>query len=181
MRKARVSITALVVLFAVTICSFAATDYYTKFNLHYYLRGETLVSSYANYVGNFPGHLFLPVNTKVHIGRWENGFSVRVLESNQLIHFEFHAQRMGMGVKAYQKLLFSTEEVSYDDMSDLDKSGITNAEVEEGMTKDAVKAAWGYPAKHRTPTLAVDRWVYWSNRFKTITVLFEEDKVISVR
>ena len=46
-----------------------------------------------------------------------------------------------------------------------------------GMSKTAVVMAYGYPPGHRTPSLKLDKWIYWENRFKTRTVSFSDDKV----
>jgi len=183
-KKNKIGITVLIVMLTATACSFAET-LYTKYNLHYYSRlerggKETLVASYANFVGDFEGHRFLPVNTAVALGSWRRGFSVQIVETGELIHFEFNSRNMGMSAKEYQKLIFSSEKSSYDDLSKLDKKGIKSASVETGMSKDAVKVAWGYPAKHRTASLEMNRWVYWRNRFAVIAVRFEDGKVAGI-
>lgn len=57
------------------------------------------------------------------------------------------------------------------------KAGVTK----EGMSKAAVLMAYGYPPSHKTPSLKIDIWVYWDNRFVTKSVKFKDDKVSDVR
>ena len=52
--------------------------------------------------------------------------------------------------------------------------------VEPGMTKDQVLMALGYPPAHRTPSLDGSTWTYWRNRWATMTVFFDGDKVSRV-
>ncbi len=53
-------------------------------------------------------------------------------------------------------------------------------EIAVGMSKRAVAMAYGYPPGHKTPTLKLDKWVYWESRAKTRTVYFSNDKVRDV-
>jgi hypothetical protein len=164
--------------------SASAAPLFTKFNLHYYNRPsrgqDVLVASYANYVGDFPGHRFLRPNTAVEVGRWRGGFAVTVVETKEQILFEYHEDRMQMDATAYQSILFSTNQVSYADLSDVDQKGIDQGKALPGMTKEGVKIALGYPATHRTPSLDVNTWVYWRNRFATFSVTFDKGKVVKV-
>jgi len=49
--------------------------------------------------------------------------------------------------------------------------------VEKGMTKHDVLLGLGYPPAHRTPSLDASAWTYWQNRFMTMVVHFDGDKV----
>jgi SmpA / OmlA family len=53
--------------------------------------------------------------------------------------------------------------------------------VEPGMTRDQVLLSLGYPPAHRTPSLAVNSWHYWRNRFVQFDVYFDGDKVDRVQ
>lgn len=155
---------------------------YNNFNIHYYPRtGGELVASYANYVGDYPGHSVLPANTEIELDAWRGGFLVQVLETGQKIHFEFHSKRMNMSVSEYQELLFSTTGISLEELSDVDRKGIEAGEARIGMTKEGVKTALGYPAVHRTPTLESNTWIYWRNRFLTMAIRFEDGKVVDIK
>jgi hypothetical protein len=54
---------------------------------------------------------------------------------------------------------------------------IESGQVEEGMTREEVLMALGYPPAHRTPSLNQPDWHYWANRWRQFVVLFEGDKV----
>lgn len=54
-------------------------------------------------------------------------------------------------------------------------------QVKVGMRKSAVVVAMGYPPKHKTPNLEANQWQYWMNRFNTILVLFENDRVTLIQ
>jgi len=58
---------------------------------------------------------------------------------------------------------------------------IEDGQVAEGMTKDQVLMAVGYPPAHRTPSLAQSDWHFWQNRWHQWLVNFDGDKVVSVR
>ncbi len=141
----------------------------------------TLIASYANYVGDSETHGFIPANTAVILGSWRGGFLITVLETKQQVYFELKETNTRMPVRQYQKLIFSKEKVSYKALSEADKAGVKDGTVTEGMTKQGVKIAWGYPAAHRTRSLDENRWIYWRNRFRTFTVDFEDDKVVNVK
>ena len=183
MKKHWLSLAAVPTLLILSI-SASAAPLFTRFNLHYYNRPsrgqDVLVASYANYVGDFPGHRFLPPNTAVELGRWRGGFAVTVLETKEQILFEYHKDRMQMDAAAYQSILFSTNQVSYANLAEVDRKGIEQGKALPGMTKEVVKIALGYPATHRTPSLDADTWVYWRNRFATFSVTFDNGRVIKI-
>jgi len=58
---------------------------------------------------------------------------------------------------------------------------IEEGTVESGMTKEQVLTAIGYPPAHRTPSLSGSTWTYWQNRWVTMEVYFDGDKVSRVQ
>jgi hypothetical protein len=57
---------------------------------------------------------------------------------------------------------------------------VAQGEVEKGMTRDQVLRSLGYPPAHRTPSIESTTWTYWQNRWATMVVVFDGDKVVRV-
>ncbi len=147
---------------------------HTKYNIHIQQKGDKALASYANWVGPFPGHDVIEPDTKVVASRWRNGFRLDCVDKGLTVQFEFDPARMDMSVTEYLKLITSETPVSYDNLSKMDRKGIEKGEVYMGMSKKGVMAALGYPAAHRTPSPDRDTWTYWTNRFSTMSVHFDD-------
>jgi hypothetical protein len=159
---------------------------YLHTNIHGYTRvsrGNTeYLASYANYVQPDTGHFFVPVNTVVSIGKWRGGFAMTRQDNGQLIYFEYRSGNMaGMSVKEYLDLITGPQPLSMKGLSGTDLKGIKEGRVLTGMTKKGVEIAWGYPAKHRTPSLEDNVWTYWRNRWVMKSVTFSNGKVTQVQ
>lgn len=165
-----------------------ADSVFLKYNVHTQLKvgrsGEQNFSaSYANYTNPGSGHVVIPAGSEISIlktARKEFSFSVKA--DGRVVEFEFHEPRMGMSVEQYIGKITSPEPASLAEYSEQDQAGIAAGKAMIGMTKEGVMVALGYPAAHRTPSLDSSTWVYWTNRFKTIAVEFDEQgKVKSLR
>lgn len=153
--------------------------YYTRYNFHYYFsgRGDDMIASIVNYV-NCPNHGFMPYNTKVKIGRYKKGFELKIVDIDGVILV--NAPKKYLGTKTleeYLDLILSRTPVSYADLSEIDKKGVSSGEPRIGMSKKGVRVALGYPAPSFTPNLESDVWHYWNSRFKKCDVLFKDDIV----
>lgn len=84
-----------------------------------------------------------------------------------------------MDKDAYIDTIFSNEKVSLDHFSIVDQQGIKSGTAIKGMTKEGVKAALGYPAAHKTPSLNDNEWIFWTNRFGTYAVIFDKNNRVS--
>ena len=158
---------------------------YTKYNIHAQQSRRDIKASYAGYVDSGDGHFFIPAGSKVMFPgkgqRWRNGFWFTVADTGQKVFFEFHQGRMGMNEDEYIELITSGSPASLDRFSEQDRKGIKAGKVYTGMSKEGVLTALGYPAKHRTPSLESNTWVYWRNRFMTMGVVFDGNgRVISI-
>lgn len=155
---------------------------YTKYNIHAQQSRLDIKASYAGYVDSGVGHFFIPPGSKIHFPdkghSWRNGFWFTVVNTGQKVFFEFHSQRMGMMEQEYIDLITSDTPVSLDKFSEIDRNGIKAGTVYTGMSKQGVLTALGYPARHRTPSLDANTWVYWRNRFMTMAVVFDKNGVV---
>ena len=61
------------------------------------------------------------------------------------------------------------------DFSKLEILCIKKGYIAPGIRKDAVLMAYGYPPEHKTPSLDNPVWVYWSSRFASRTIAFDEE------
>jgi hypothetical protein len=137
---------------------------YTRYNLHYVAQEGVNVGSYANFT-DYPGHAFLPYNTKVEVKNWKRGYRITAVDSGIVILFDYKSKNMdGMRGSDYLDLILSPEPVSYTGLSAVDEQGIQQGKAMVGMTKQGVMIALGYPAKHRTPSLDENTWAYWKGR-----------------
>jgi len=57
----------------------------------------------------------------------------------------------------------------------LEIEAIRKGQLVEGMCKEAVLIARGYPPSHETPSLDADVWYYWEGRFVKEVVRFDAD------
>ena len=179
MQKGRVLIAPILTLLMVfwgcasTPSANADDVVYLKNNIHYQQGTRDSKASYANWTNPGQGHKILPVNAAVKIRKWRSGFVIIDMEDGTEVLFEFHSKRMNMSVQEYQSLITSPSKVSLNSLSEIDKKGIQEGKTYPGMTKDGVRMALGYPAVHKTPSLESDRWIYWTNRFRSIAVEFD--------
>lgn len=152
---------------------------YTRYNIHYCLRSRDNIASYANWTEC--GGTFLPYNSNVRVGSWRSGFSVTDVNTGMKILYEYHQGRMQMSLQDYLDLITSPTPVSYEGLSDVDRQGIQAGQAMVGMSKEGVTVALGYPAKHQTPSLDSNTWIYWKDRFRTLRVQFDGNgKVVSI-
>jgi len=61
-----------------------------------------------------------------------------------------------------------------------EKDNIQNGTLAEGMSKEAVIAAYGYPPKHRTPAQSSNLWTYWDARYVRKMVTFKNNLVTKI-
>jgi hypothetical protein len=190
----RLILATIIVLAAVAITNgipaqAEAETRYLKNNIHYQGRpdrGGRMVyrASYANYTDPGSGHEILPVNAEVEISVTSRAFRGRSLvivdaKSGRTIHFEYNERNMRTPMLDYIDLISSTKKTSLSKLSAKDQKGIKDGKAYIGMTKDGIRMALGYPAKHRTPSLDNYEWVYWIDRFRTILVRFNNKGVVT--
>jgi hypothetical protein len=63
-------------------------------------------------------------------------------------------------------------------LSEVDQAGIKRGRASEGMTRRGIIIAIGYPPEHVTPSLDMDQWMYWMNRFNRNALMFGEDGTV---
>ena len=190
----RLIMTIIIVLAAIAInngipAQADAETRYLKNNIHYQGRPDrggrmTYRASYANYVDSGAGHEILPVNSEVEISVTSRGFRGRALlivdgKTGRRIHFEYNERNMRIPMVEYIDLISSPKKTSLSNLSAKDQKGVKDGRAYTGMTKEGIRIALGYPAKHRTPSLDNLEWVYWIDRFRTTLVRFNTKGIVT--
>jgi hypothetical protein len=88
----------------------------------------------------------------------------------------------GKSIEDYKNLMISMK--SFEEltagMSQQEITAIKEGIIVDGMSKNAVLVAYGYPPEHRTGSLYSDRWIYWRNKFVTFSICFDKnDRTVS--
>ena len=147
---------------------------FTQFSLFY--EGDHHITT------NYRKGILVPVNTGVDfVKATRNRITVRIPSYNVTVNFENEEDYSGEKIEGIFKRTFAREPVDLNNFSKEEQSAIKSGTVSVGMSKQAVIKAMGYPPRHKTPTLELNQWRYWKNRFNTILVSFEDDKVSSIR
>jgi hypothetical protein len=154
---------------------------YSKYNIHFISEKGKNKASYANWT-DWPGHEILPYNSKIQVASLGQIIKLVDVSMGRVIEMEFHSGRMGMSAREYIDLITSPTPVTYEGLSDGDRQGIKAGRAIIGMSKQGVMVALGYPARHQTPSLDENRWIYWKGRFDTYAVEFDNSgKVLSIK
>lgn len=144
--------------------------YFTQFVIRYE-KGTHLTT-------NFRRGASIPVNTQVRLLSITNKtIEVEVDNSSQKLLVKNVEKHTGDDVyRAFDKL-FAKQKVNLSKFNSLERKHIQNGTVANGMRKDAVIVAIGYPPITETPNLDSNLWVYWSGRFNRFNVHFKNGKV----
>ena len=152
--------------------------YYTKYNVHYFLKqGKQKRAAVQNYT-LCEGHSFLPYNSVVQVGKWSKGFALVNPKSGDKIFVDCK-YLLEKPVSAYLDLILSETPMDYSSLSDTDKKGISAGKPYVGMSKEGILAALGYPLPRDTKSLDSNAWRYWKGRTNSYMVRFNNNIVES--
>jgi len=151
--------------------------------------GQTLYTAHAirvekqrHYTSNYQRGSLVPVNSRVVILDSHSGLiKVRLVDGGQELRIHNVSDYSGTNIDGVFERTFSETEIDLSGYSEADRKSIAAGEVEEGMSKDAVIMALGYPPRHRTSSLEEDEWRYWSTKYDTFVVRFQDGKVVKVQ
>jgi len=156
-----------------------AEVHYLRYNFHYTTERNKVEGSVANYT-SLPGHKILPYGSLVRVEPRGKTFNLIDEESGQKINVLAASRYLaGISLPEYFDLILSKTPVSYTDISEIDRKGISDGKPYAGMSKQGVMIALGYPCPHQTPSPDADEWYYWKNRFRSYAVNFENGIVVS--
>jgi hypothetical protein len=146
---------------------------YTRFSL-FYENGRHLTTNYRR-------GTFLPVNTPVTFLKSSRNEIDMTLADGQELTLENVRDYSGEDLAGVFRRTLSSSQTDLSQLSDLEQKAIETGQANVGMSKAAILIALGYPPKHQTPSLEGDSWRYWSSRYGTFIVRFEDEKVVEIR
>jgi hypothetical protein len=156
----------------------AKEQYYTAHNM-WYERSWKIPSI------NYQKGSMLPAGTLV------SGIYVKKSPLSSFIKFTAEGQEYtiymgrfhgGRDIYDLKERMFTTKSfaVLTRGMTDREKQCIKKGEVKEGLSKEAVIIICGYPPEHETPRLEKSIWKFWTGRFDTFVVTFDENHRVKV-
>jgi len=147
-------------------------ELYTTRNMHYNVsRGAKLVEATNYQVG-----ILIPVNSKVTMEAI-NSKQVVFIYNDQKIILRNIPKYTGLDIEGIVKRYFSMKKTNLSKFTSKEQQAIKSAKAVKGMRKEAVIVSLGTPPSHATPSLDLDEWKYWRNRFTTFVVTFKNNRV----
>lgn len=154
-------------------------EYYTKVNIWYEKQNKILSVNW--HVG-----AILHAGIKVEIVRY-GGNRVTFKAENITEPFTLvNASRYSIiSLEELFKRYFSKEDIKAEGgilskFTEEELANIKKGAITEGMSKEAVLVAYGYPPSNRTPDITSDYWQYFRNKFVRDLVNFQDNKVVNI-
>lgn len=152
-----------------------AQQVYLLTNLH---PNHRRVISSVNHTAPIRGSL-LPICTPVQI-ELVRGREIRFVANGMRYRYILHRSSRTT-VDQHLPRYFGGQCPNVAAMSPEDQAGIQHGQVYQGMTKQGVIMALGYPPEHATPSLENDVWRYWSQGARAYEVYFTNGVVTGMR
>jgi len=151
------------------------TYYYATANLHF----EDGTLSWVNYLRG----PIIPFNAKVEVlDKGSSSVTFKLADSEQEFTFENDSRSGTDTWKLFQRAFAPEDQAAtLAKLSPDERKKVAASEVEPGMSREAVRMAWGPPPPHETPSFESSTWTYWKNKLVKVRVKFDKnDKVASV-
>jgi hypothetical protein len=144
----------------------------------YFLR-STLYFEDGEYVGtNYARGTLVPINTPVKIDVIKgDSITAHRIDTGEKLEIKNVDKYTKKSITELASLIFAAEQTPLDRLPDELASAIRSGVMRKGMTKEQVLMTRGYPPAHETPSVDIDRWVYWSSRFVKLTVVFTNGRL----
>ena len=149
-------------------------DVYTLVNLRVDRRGN--ISSV-----NYQEHALVPVCTRVRLDRVRRKeIRFTALDSGARYRFIRHRSSQ-LPIENHAQRIFGPTCPNLTQASAEDRAGIQAGQVYQGMSREGVLVALGYPPAHQTPSLNNDIWHYWRRRSWDFEIHFVSNQVAGIR
>lgn len=135
------------------------------------------------YPTNFSVSVKIPVNTKIVIDSVKKNkiFFHLVNQAGSVIQLLNIQAYTGLETKPLIERTFSREPLDLSRFTDTERQFIKEFSgfYCSGISKEALLVARGYPPVHKTPSVSMDTWIYWRNKWKSLRISFADNKTIS--
>ncbi|MFB1484184.1 hypothetical protein [Corallococcus sp. RDP092CA] len=149
------------------------TYYHATANFHF----EDGTVSWVNYLKG----PIIPFNAKVEVlDKGSSSVKFKVLDSGAELEFE-NDSRSGSDTWKLFQAAFALEDQAarMEALSPEDRRRVSASEVELGMSREAVRMAWGPPPPHETPSFHSSTWTYWKSKATKVRVKFDKDDKVA--
>ncbi|WP_375756972.1 hypothetical protein [Corallococcus exercitus] len=151
------------------------TYYYATANFHF----DDGTVSWVNYLKG----PIIPFNARVEVlDKGSSSVKFKVVETGAELEFENDSRSGSETWKLFQaSFALEDQAARLQALSPDDRKKVSASEVEPGMSREAVRMAWGPPPPHETPSFNSSTWTYWKSKTSKVRVKFgKDDKVASI-
>jgi hypothetical protein len=181
LRKIVVALSVLMVTLFYTGCGKKEIEIPSGLQGKLYTQANMWEEKSRIYSTNYNRGILIPVNSEIKIDSMTNKTIVfTVVKTSQqitLINVQKHTK---LPSAKLAEQVFGTKPVNLDAFSKSAQSAIKAGQVKQGMTKDEVLVARGYPPAVLTHSLKSNSWMYQKNRFGKMRIDFKGNKVSKV-
>jgi len=171
-------------LFFVSTFAYAASpttqDYYTKVNI-WYENPQKILST------NYHRGAIIPFGTKVNItSQSKDKINFTALDQPGITFILVNVPRHSLvsATELFKQYFTQTDpkvrDSEFNKFNAKEKENIENGTLTEGMSKEAVIVAYGYPPKHRTPVLTSNLWTYWDAKILKKLITFKNNSITKI-
>lgn len=148
--------------------------------------GKNLEIAYKASTANYSIGHFIPVNTKmIKISKDGPAIEMKIVGADnpytslEYSHLKIENEQgySGKKTKGLFEDYFGTEPIDLEQFPEIIRKEIQQGDIVEGMTRDQVIMARGYPPVHYTENLEDDLWTYFEGPEHTEEVFFANGKV----
>lgn len=151
--------------------------YYTRFTFHHERDRHNAT--------NYSRGLIWPINTEVKLvsmsERRRGSFVLERTDNGEQITVKNVPKFTQVSLNELASRMLSDQQTPLDHLSPELQTAVKAGQLRLGMDKETAVMARGYPPGHETPTLDLDIWKYWVNRFVHLTVVFEDGVIVEGR
>jgi len=141
-------------------------EYYTQHSIRYE-RG-------AYQTTNYQRGALLPINSPVTFVASNSRRLKLTLENGQELLVNNMSRHTGQTMEQGFDRLLGAEPVDLSRFTADEQAAIVDGKIEHTMSREAVLAAVGHPPITGTSSLEQHTWKYWSNKFATFQVVFDD-------